>query len=418
MKLAEVYSLGLGVPIGEPFLLPQFFPLDHPIEKVILLHASASKIDDQNRSISPAKVYDYYGEVVSMLNATLLEKGYKIFQIGDIKEPPIPGTVNLLGQTTLKQLAYLLKNCALKIGNDSGSSHIAAFYKTPTVTLFGSTNAANHGPFWYDKDKTVFLESHRFGEKWPSFASSEPDKTINTIPPEDVVNSSLKLLGFPEINHKSYFIGKHYPPTIFEIVPDTSLKPEFFPNLDIIIRMDYLHNENGLAANLQQRRASILADKMFNVDILRALRPNVMFVKIKISDEITPSFIKQIIRLGAPCSFYSDETDPRKLKEMKYRFMDAAVFDSAKDATVDDFWRQSDHYLNKKLDRDTNLANLKFRTNKFLVSSNGIFLNKVSWVQNKNKLENLSQNSQTIGDLAKEPDFWKELDHYYIYSDK
>ena len=44
--------------------------------------------------------------------------------------------INLTGETTLKQLAALLKKCRLLISNDSGPVHLAASVDTPVIVLF------------------------------------------------------------------------------------------------------------------------------------------------------------------------------------------------------------------------------------------------------------------------------------------
>ena len=58
--------------------------------------------------------------------------------------------LNLAGQTTLKELAAVLKRCALFIGADSGVMHLAAATGVPVVALFGPTNPAAWGPWGTD----------------------------------------------------------------------------------------------------------------------------------------------------------------------------------------------------------------------------------------------------------------------------
>jgi len=53
---------------------------------------------------------------------------------------------NLAGQTTLKQLAALLKQVHVAISNDSGPMHLAAGLGVPTLGLFTCTSAARSGP--------------------------------------------------------------------------------------------------------------------------------------------------------------------------------------------------------------------------------------------------------------------------------
>jgi len=53
------------------------------------------------------------------------------------------------GETTLGQLAALLRRCRLAIGTDSGPLHLAVAVGTPTVHLFGPADARLFGP-WGD----------------------------------------------------------------------------------------------------------------------------------------------------------------------------------------------------------------------------------------------------------------------------
>ena len=56
--------------------------------------------------------------------------------LGEELARQLPGTViNLVGQTTLRQAASLMKNCSLYIGNDTGPKHLAAAAGVPIVEL-------------------------------------------------------------------------------------------------------------------------------------------------------------------------------------------------------------------------------------------------------------------------------------------
>ena len=55
--------------------------------------------------------------------------------------------VNLVGRTSVKQLAAVLSRCDLLLSADSGPMHLATAVGTPTVALFGSTDPAATGPY-------------------------------------------------------------------------------------------------------------------------------------------------------------------------------------------------------------------------------------------------------------------------------
>lgn len=64
---------------------------------------------------------------------------------------------SIAGQTTVLELASLLKKTALYIGNDSGPMHIAAAVRTPVIALYGPTTPSVWRP--WGKGHTV-ISSH------------------------------------------------------------------------------------------------------------------------------------------------------------------------------------------------------------------------------------------------------------------
>ncbi len=79
------------------------------------------------------------------------EANLPVVLIGSGKEQPdcrrvrnlagVPAAV-LAGKTSLEQLAAVLKQAAIAVGNDTGPMHLAAALQRPTVIIFGPTNPA------------------------------------------------------------------------------------------------------------------------------------------------------------------------------------------------------------------------------------------------------------------------------------
>ncbi|MBN2569136.1 MAG: glycosyltransferase family 9 protein, partial [Deltaproteobacteria bacterium] len=67
--------------------------------------------------------------------------------IGRIQSFMKNASVNLEGQTSLKDLAYLYRLSALLVTTDSGPMHIAAAVGAPVVALFGPTDPLRTGPY-------------------------------------------------------------------------------------------------------------------------------------------------------------------------------------------------------------------------------------------------------------------------------
>jgi predicted lipopolysaccharide heptosyltransferase III len=82
-------------------------------------------------------------------------------------------SVSIVGQTTVLQLAAVMKRCALFLGNDNGPMHMAAAVELPVVALFGPTNPKVWGPcgsghrvFFKDFDcRACFVPGCRLGSQ-------------------------------------------------------------------------------------------------------------------------------------------------------------------------------------------------------------------------------------------------------------
>jgi lipopolysaccharide heptosyltransferase II len=54
--------------------------------------------------------------------------------------------INMAGRIDLRQFAAIVKRCALYIGNDNGSMHLAAAVGTPVIGLFGPSSPVEWAP--------------------------------------------------------------------------------------------------------------------------------------------------------------------------------------------------------------------------------------------------------------------------------
>jgi heptosyltransferase-2 len=84
--------------------------------------------------------------------------------------------IDLIGKTTLRQMAALLKRCRLFIGNDAGPMHVASAMNVPVVALFGSSCAHRFSP-WNGPHQIINLELPCA----PCFQSGHPDRCVSCI---------------------------------------------------------------------------------------------------------------------------------------------------------------------------------------------------------------------------------------------
>jgi ADP-heptose:LPS heptosyltransferase len=66
--------------------------------------------------------------------------GFEIVEIGR-ETDPLGAGINLIDGTTVPELAAVLRDAHIYIGNDSGPLHLALAVGTPAVGIFGATDA-------------------------------------------------------------------------------------------------------------------------------------------------------------------------------------------------------------------------------------------------------------------------------------
>lgn len=411
--LAETYALQLGVKLDAvgPTIQESFYPLDHPIERAILIHGFGGAIVQTPQGAQAgfgAKIYDHFADVVALLKPVVEPLGYRIYQIGAPGEPGIIGAENLVGKTSLLQCTYLVHHCALLIGNDSLWAHQRGAFGGALVALYGPTSVKNHGPYWKNAAKTTLIESHRFGKK-PSYASQEQPKTINVITPERVTNAALALLGAPPIVRTSLYVGPAYNQTIVEIVPNIVVDPSMQIGVPVI-RMDLHHDEAKLFHNLQLRKCNVIVNREVNVDMLKQFRQQVASLRVEI-DSVSTDWIKQVRRVGVPLGFLAIEKDDAKVLAMRLAYYDACQFDRFVPPTVEDFRKGVQQYRQGTLDPATDLTTLRFRTNKVILSDGKAYLSRAHWAAGRH-----NTSTDNTGDVIDSPLWFEEVEHFYVYS--
>ena len=192
-----------------------------------------------------AKDYSYFQEVINIVNPYLEKENIKILHLGQ-DSSPLDNTLNLNNKTSISQCAFIIKRSLLHFGNDSWMCHYAGAEDIPLVSLYGPTTINNHSPFFYNKDKTIFLESHRNGNK-ATFSREENPKTIDFIHSEDVAAAVLKLLNIPYIlTNKTLFIGNLYNNKMVHSIPNQIVDTNRLGLQSLIVRMDIDFNEENL----------------------------------------------------------------------------------------------------------------------------------------------------------------------------
>jgi ADP-heptose:LPS heptosyltransferase len=103
-----------------------------------------------------SKNWNYEG-YVGLIQRVLADRTLKVVLVGDSSRATLaatlaekfqtPDVIDLVGRTSLVQLAAVLKAAAVGVGPDSGPGHVATAVKTPFVTLFGPTSPQRTAPY-------------------------------------------------------------------------------------------------------------------------------------------------------------------------------------------------------------------------------------------------------------------------------
>lgn len=411
MKLLDLYSHATGLKIGKQWLLESFYPL--PITRYMTLHASSGMA---------AKNYPYYQEIVALILHILESQGIKIVQLGGKDDVLINGCVDLRGKTDYHQSAYILRGSMLHLGNDSWLMHRAGDINVPIVELFGPTTVANHSPYHYDPAKTVFLESHRWGRN-PTFASQEQPLSIGLVPPEQVCNAVLRLLGITEspFTHTTLSIGPLYAHTMFELMPNAVPAPGFFPDLPMTARMDVHFDEQILAQVFSTgRKLNIVTNRPINAGLLQQFRAQVLTYAHEIVPGVDepPVPYTDMVRSLWPTShaFFTREQDAAKVSALRFTYFDHVNISVQRDATKEDFVKGVLVYLNKpdtpenRLDISGQLAHARLKTNRYLLSASKCYLSFAHLAANQ-PTESLAANSAPLID---DWTTWRDSQHFLV----
>lgn len=132
----------------------------------------------------------------------------QLFVLGK-EEEPLPAGINLIGQTTLREAASLLRQSHLFIGCDSGLVHLAVAVETPTVGLFGPLNPSllipnlpHFFPIWTDLECRGCWPDERM--KYPDHCPKILPDCMSSIPVSRVIERSENILSQRNIKIKVY----------------------------------------------------------------------------------------------------------------------------------------------------------------------------------------------------------------------
>ena len=107
--------------------------------------------------------------------------------------------INLIGVTTVPELAALLALSNAYIGNDSGASHLAAAIGTPVVTVFGPTNEHTSTPMTGKESGRVEVVTHQVWCRPCMLRECPIDHSCMTgVKPDSVYAATLRVMALKD----------------------------------------------------------------------------------------------------------------------------------------------------------------------------------------------------------------------------
>lgn len=172
-NLDLVRALGIEPKDKRPVLVVKnkMTPSDHP-RPLIAIHPCTSNPEKQ-----------WPPEYFSRLGDLLAEAGYGVAVVGGAENIGTAREVisrmrhkplDLVGKTSLRELALFLKGCDFLVSGDSGPVHIASAFGTKVIALFGSADPGSKPRRWgpYGEGHTV-IEKKRIEDILPSEVMAE-----------------------------------------------------------------------------------------------------------------------------------------------------------------------------------------------------------------------------------------------------
>tara|TARA_B100000676_G_scaffold114691_1_gene114183 strand:- start:10269 stop:11438 length:1170 start_codon:yes stop_codon:yes gene_type:complete len=386
MHTLESYALNSGAKISKPFILEKYFP--SVLDKYITLDCDLK---------TDSKKYDFWQEVVDILNPILSQEKIVITQIGNKEDKIINGAYITHGQTSINQRAYLIKNALLHLGPDNESSDIASSYGRKIVSIFGNCLPSHFSPYWSKESDVSLIEPNR--DTKPCYSFSEHPKTINLISPREIAAEVCKLLNLKfEYPFEYSRIGARYNEPKINYIPDWPIHNYGpLPKIPTSVRADLFLDENILAQTLRSGEFEIVTNKPLSPQLIGQFRSRIKSITYIIEEDNEPNFIRFLMNNAVSYNLISF-LDEEKLNPIKLNYMDYGMLVGQKKLTKEICQQEAKGELSH------------YKSNKFILSQGKIFPSQPAWRRDLS-VQSLNRVAELIID---DPTFWEEADNYCL----
>ena len=375
--LLEEYAKNLGVKFSRPTVSDHFFPLK--FNKYITI-----SVEENTES----KIYPYFPVVLNLLKPFLDRAKIKIVQLGGRAQ--IEGVDEAL-KLSFKQQSFILSNSLLHLGADGALNHLASAKNIPTVTLFGNTFAEANRPL-FSKSSSSNVNLSPEWEKKPCFSPIDNQKQISKIKPETVAQSILDFLDIEkeDISFFTKHIGDAFTGKVVEVIPTSFTTLRLPPNQILSIRADYGIDENVFLQYCKTYKCSVCTKSLIQPHALHPISANLdtfyLFID-KNWQEIPNSYFNTLKNLNINIVFLVKNEDD--IPALRNKYFDIPI---------------RPYYKEREAPCEIN-ENTKFLSSLRLIEGEKEYLSYAHWKKG------LDKNNKVLDT----PEYWRELDHFYIY---
>jgi 3-deoxy-D-manno-octulosonic-acid transferase/heptosyltransferase-1 len=155
--------LSVGPMLGLDEEAPDFsFPIPAAaaarIDRLLQEHGFGGADPRPLLTIAPGTIWEtkhWRSEGFAEVSRHFMRKGFSVVLIGSGRERGAcdevatlaPGSINIAGETSLTELAAIIRRSTICLTNDSGPMHLAVALERPVVSIFGPTDSVWIGPY-------------------------------------------------------------------------------------------------------------------------------------------------------------------------------------------------------------------------------------------------------------------------------
>ena len=224
---------------------------------------------------------------------------------------------------------------------------------------------------------------------------SDPKKQISKINAEIVAQSVLDLLDIEkeDIYFTTKYVGSHFSNRIVEVVPTTFTPVKLAPNQLLVVRGDYGFNEEAFITYCKNYRTSLCLNKLIQPHALQPLANNIENFSILIDtgwDDIPDNYFKVLKNLNINVVLFVKNKKDLPILQNKYFDIPICLYNPPKERPCDV------------------TDSTRFISSKRLIEGGKEYLSYAHWKKG------LDRNNKVLDT----DEYWRELDHFYIYEPK